>query len=103
METKFWYSVRNDGDGSAYPVFMESKALCEIDQYFMEEGWGESCIGFKIIVSNEPVTMKYIKTVDSEIEELKEHAEIGDIYNSIKREVLKKLKAGEPYNLHDYL
>lgn len=40
-----YYSVRNGGDGSAYPTFMSSQALAEWDQEHMDEGWGESCDG----------------------------------------------------------
>lgn len=40
-----YYSVRNGGDGSAYPKFMESEQLCRWDQDHMSEGWGESCDG----------------------------------------------------------
>jgi len=45
MITKFYYSVQNGGDGSAYPKFMESSELAEWDQDHMDEGWGESCTG----------------------------------------------------------
>lgn len=38
-----WYSVRNHGDGSAYPEFFESKELADWDQE--DEEWGESCTG----------------------------------------------------------
>ena len=42
------YSVRNGGDGSAYPQFSLSKELVEIDQEIMNElhgeGWGEECL-----------------------------------------------------------
>ena len=43
---KFWYSVRNGGDGSAYPTFFESEELAELDQEYLDEGWGESCTGY---------------------------------------------------------
>ncbi len=46
MITKFYYSVQNGGDGSAYPKFMESSELAEWDQDHMSEGWGESCTGY---------------------------------------------------------
>jgi hypothetical protein len=45
MELSIFYSVRNGGDGSAYPTFMESMQLAEWDQNHMYEGWGESCTG----------------------------------------------------------
>ena len=40
-----WYSVHNGGDGSAYPVLMESEELAELDQRHQDEGWGEPCYG----------------------------------------------------------
>ena len=42
---KLYYSVQNGGDGSAYPMFLESEELAEWDQAHMDEGWGESCTG----------------------------------------------------------
>ncbi len=40
-----WYSIRNHGDGSAYPHWFGSEATARKDQDLQEEGWGESCIG----------------------------------------------------------
>ena len=57
MKTTLWYSVRNGGDGSAYPVLMESQAQCEIDQRFMDEGWGEPCHGCFMVESEDTVTI----------------------------------------------
>ena len=45
MKLTLYYSVRNGGDGSAYPKFVESEELAEWDQAHMEEGWGEPCTG----------------------------------------------------------
>ncbi len=42
---KLYYSVQNCGDGSAYPMFLESEELATWDQAHMDEGWGESCTG----------------------------------------------------------
>jgi hypothetical protein len=58
MELKIYYSVRNGGDGSAYPTFMESLELAEWDQEHMSEGWGESCTGSLILQSDSPITCK---------------------------------------------
>jgi len=58
MEKVIWYSVQNGGDGSAYPVWMESERLCELDQEFMEEGWGEPCIGSITIESDSDIHFK---------------------------------------------
>jgi hypothetical protein len=40
-----WYSIRNHGDGSAYPHWFGSQATADKDQDLQEEGWGESCTG----------------------------------------------------------
>jgi len=42
---KIFYSIRNGGDGSAFPVFFDSKELAIFDQDNLDEGWGESCDG----------------------------------------------------------
>lgn len=47
--SKLHYHVRNNGDGSASPVFHTSEAAAERaeEEDFEEtgEGWGESCVG----------------------------------------------------------
>ncbi len=55
METKIWYSVNNCGDGSAYPMWMESEELANLDQEYMLEGWGETCIGYIEIEHEGPI------------------------------------------------
>ena len=64
---QIWYSVQNCGDGSAYPSFMESEAQAELDQKWMDEGWGESCTGYIEIESDSPITVNGIVTVDEQI------------------------------------
>lgn len=46
-ETKYelWYSVENGGDGSAYPIFFNSKDNAEQHQENLDEGWAEDCSG----------------------------------------------------------
>ena len=44
-KTTVWFSVRNGGDGSAYPVWFLTRPDADKDQENMCEGWGESCIG----------------------------------------------------------
>ncbi len=96
MKTKIYYSVRNGGDGSAYPTFMESKELCELDQKFMPEGWGEPCIGYLEIEHEGPIKVK-LETVDDVIKELEEtikftsDKEWGERYRGNLEEV-KQLK-----------
>ena len=62
MELTIYYSVRNGGDGSAYPTFMESKELAEWDQDHLYEGWGESCTGSLTIQSDSPITVNAVET-----------------------------------------
>jgi len=40
-----WFSIRNGGDGSAYPSWFLTEAEADKDQESMLEGWGEPCIG----------------------------------------------------------
>lgn len=40
-----WYSIRNGGDGSAYPDWFLTEEEADQDQMDMSEGWGESCTG----------------------------------------------------------
>jgi hypothetical protein len=42
---KLWYSIRNHGDGSAYPHWFGSATTANKDQDLQSEGWGESCTG----------------------------------------------------------
>lgn len=57
-ELTIYYSVQNGGDGSAYPVFMESMELAEWDQNHMSEGWGEDCSGSITLTSESPIICK---------------------------------------------
>lgn len=84
MEHKIWYSVENCGDGSAYPKFMESQALCEIDQKYMDEGWGEDCVGCLVVESDSPIKVQRLITVDEVIKEIED--ELEKDYNS-EREI----------------
>lgn len=69
MITKIWYSVENYGDGSAYPKFMENKKLCEIDQQYANESWGESCVGYLEIESDSPIKVAKLITTNDVIQE----------------------------------
>lgn len=73
MRKVIWYSVQNCGDGSAYPTWMESEELCELDQRFMDEGWGEPCIGSLTIESDSEIHIdEEIKTAEDVKIELEE-------------------------------
>ena len=78
MKTEFWYSVENGGDGSAYPIFMESRELAVIHQKYLIEGWGEECIGCEIIESEDKVEMIGVTTVEDMIKEVLEYMEYND-------------------------
>ena len=58
MKKVIWYSVQNGGDGSAYPTWMESEILCMLDQEFMDDGWGEPCVGCIAIESESEIHFK---------------------------------------------
>ena len=74
MERKvIWYSVHNGGDGSAYPVFMETKEQVVIDQRNQDEGWGEPCYGNIIVESDSPITVvSHVLTVADQLKELED-------------------------------
>jgi len=42
---KIYYSVKDGGDGSAYPEFFDSDELADWHQEHLDEGWGEPCTG----------------------------------------------------------
>lgn len=96
MITKIWYSIRNGGDGSAFPVLMESRELAELDQEYdlYDEGWAEDCSGWVTIEHEGPITIKDdISTVDSLIKEIEEDYDKSSKYFPTKRyEALLKLK-----------
>ena len=106
MITILYYSVRSGGDGSAYPVLMESSELCEFDQAHLEEGWGEDCSGFFTIESDGPIKIKdEILTIDDCIDELNEDLEYNediDDINTAKKNIKKleelKLKQLKPHD-----
>ena len=77
MRHESWYSVENCGDGSAYPKFMESEALCKVEQEFMDEGWGEPCVGHVVVSSESPITVEGLVTVGEVIKEEEEELAAG--------------------------
>ena len=89
MKEFIWYSVENSGDGSAYPIFMESKELAEWHQRHLFEGWGEECIGCLtlelcgedcVIMSKDIETAKGLK---QEMEEDGEDEEYPEKYQEL--------------------
>ncbi len=73
MRKVIWYSVHNGGDGSAYPVFMETEAQVELDQDMQDEGWGEPCFGNIIVESDSDITVvSEIITIDEQLKDMEE-------------------------------
>jgi hypothetical protein len=90
MITRVWYSVRNGGDGSAYPIFFEDELCTEIDQKLQTEGWGETCNGFLSIKHDGPIDVLDITTRKEFIKELKERLEYdSDMINEIQEAIIK--------------
>jgi hypothetical protein len=84
-----WYSVHNGGDGSAYPVLMESEKQVEIDQENLDEGWGEPCYGNIVVTSATAMSVtSHVLTIDEQLRELEEE------YNS---DYLQEYKAQGKY------
>lgn len=76
-----YYSVENGGDGSAYPVFFDTKELAEWHQDHLYEGWGESCTG-SIIVNGNNLSCPELQTAKGYYLEL--------LLNSIDDELIDK-------------
>ena len=100
MEHTIWLSIRNGGDGSAYARVVESGALCEIDQEYMDEPWGENCCSCVTVESNTPVVIKDVYTVHDAIQETMDDIEYqseNDIVRTAflnkKLDALKELEA----------
>lgn len=96
MKLKIWYSVQNGGDGSAYPIWMESEELAEWHQRNMDEGWGEPCTGYIEVQSDSKITVcEKLTTIEDLIERREERLEWALKYNhrwgpnpdSIRREI----------------
>jgi hypothetical protein len=93
MKTKIWYSIQNGGDGSAFPEFFESEELCKIDQEYMDEGWGDPCLGCLTIEHNGPINIidEKIYNVDEIIEDTKDM--LTWAHSSSIRRLTEKLEA----------
>lgn len=67
-----YYSIRDCGDGSAYPVFFETREAAEVDQesqvILTGMGWGDDCSGK---VDESPTTnAQFVKELEAELEYL---------------------------------
>lgn len=79
MITKTYYSIRNNGDGSAGLALVESKELAILDQEAENafgEGWAESCYGWITLESDTPIIIKgEVETAQGMIKEIEEELE----------------------------
>lgn len=76
-----WMSMQNCGDGSTYPLFVESKELAVLDQEHMDEGWGETCVDSITIESESPITIKdEITTAQMMLDEINDDYDVDDKY-----------------------
>src|SRR5688572_13207202 len=88
-KTIYW-SLQNNGDGSASPKFFDSEALAEFDQDNMDEGWREPCTGDITIESESPIIIKGIDVIDKAayIEEL-ESQTTWDTSDELQKKIMK--------------
>jgi hypothetical protein len=93
MLTKVYYSLRNNGDGSAGLSWFESQELASIDQDYQDEGFAESCTGWITIKHDTPIEIQDdVATVDTVLAEIEE--ELGESYTTGNaRKLLEKKKA----------
>jgi len=97
MQLEIHYSVDNCGDGSAYPIFCESKLVAEVHQDILVngyEGWGEQCIGSITVETEDPGTIQISSTVmtkENLVDELNEYLkECDNKHTMYKREDLEE-------------
>ena len=87
MKKEIFYSIQNGGDGSAYPMFMESMELAELDQEHIIEGWGEPCTGSITMESDSEITVtKDVNTAED-----------------VKKKLENEMKWDKSQNLKDHL
>jgi hypothetical protein len=86
MKKVLWYSVHNGGDGSAYPVFMETEKQVIIDQDNQDEGWGEPCYGNVVLESDSEITVvSHVLTVVDQLKELEDEYNEDYVQEYIKQ------------------
>jgi hypothetical protein len=71
-ELRIWYSVSNGGDGSACPIFCESRALAEWHQDHIAGEWGKPCTG-SILIHGDNLSVSDLTTVSALREDLEEN------------------------------
>jgi len=75
------YSIKDGGDGSAYPVWFETKELAEWHQDNLDIGWGESCTG-KIVVEGDNLKCIQLQTAVSHFAEM-----LGDYHFELEKAI----------------
>jgi hypothetical protein len=77
MKKTIYYNIKNGGDGSYYPYFFESEAICDLDyEYplYEDDNWmGERCSGSLDIEAYGEIKVRDITTLDEIIKEAEEN------------------------------
>jgi hypothetical protein len=89
-----WYSIRNHGDGSAYPHWFGSEATADKDQDLQEEGWGESCIGS---IQSFEGSDEHKQALENDAEQAKRLSFQEDMEVTVKGELVHITYIGEDY------
>lgn len=85
-----WYSVHNGGDGSAYPVLMESERQVQIDQQNQDEGWGEPCYGSIVVTSATAMSVtSHVITIAEQLKEMEDELKEPYVQEYIKQGMYK--------------
>ena len=73
---RIYYSIQDNGDGSASVMFLETQELATWDQEQMTEGWAEDCSGSLELKSDSQVTSSGVLSVAGYyLEKLKDYDE----------------------------
>ncbi len=62
---KIYYSIQDGGDGSAYPIFLDTKELAIWDQEQMTDAWAEDCWGELVLESDGNIMCEESLSVDA--------------------------------------
>jgi hypothetical protein len=97
MITKVYYSLRNNGDGSAGLLWFDGQALANIDQEFQDEGFAEPCTGWITIKHGLSIEIQddvaMVDTVLADIEEeLGQDYVVGNCRKKLERKKAAVLK-----------
>ena len=65
MKRIIYYSIQDGGDGSAYPILLDTKELAQWDQDQMTEAWAEDCWGEFVLRSDRTITCEESLSVNA--------------------------------------